>query len=143
MKAADLQFPIILTSPMQGGFQFFRRIQRDGFIEAKQLGMEWEPSLNIEEKPYIRPLKKGADVADAIADYVTTLTERLKWKLSKDTGPARIRCGACGCRFNETRDTAMNGNHCDDCRNTLPGEGEAMAANARTQQHLSDFLTQD
>lgn len=115
MNPADLQFPIVLTSP---DGRCFRRIQRDGYIEAKQLGLPWEPSMNIEDRPYIRPLRKGGDIAEAIADYVATLTGKLRWKLSRDTAPESHRCPGCGCRFTWGKENFQYENpFCHDCQN--------------------------
>ena len=64
-----LKFPVVLTSP-DGGW--FRRVQPDGFIERKRLGMDWEPAPDGDGNPFIR--------IERIAGYVRTMTEKLRWK---------------------------------------------------------------
>ena len=66
-----LTFPVVLQSP---DGRFFRRIQADGYIEKKTLGMEWEPAPDLQDSPYLKP--------ECIERYVTLMTERLHWKLS-------------------------------------------------------------
>ena len=66
-----MKFPVVISCP-QG--TFFRRIQPDGFIEKKRLGMDWEPAPDGDGNPFI-PITR-------IQGYIATMTEKLRWKKS-------------------------------------------------------------
>jgi hypothetical protein len=61
-----MNYPIILQSPSKNGFQFFRRVNADLTVEAKQLGGEWAPH-------------EPAKLTMLPDKYVYQMTRRLNW----------------------------------------------------------------
>lgn len=61
-------FPIVLRSPGQNGFTFFRRINADLTLEQKQLGLEWQPH---DPPTLVMPLDK----------YLYHMVNRVKWTI--------------------------------------------------------------